>query len=389
MEYLISLTVICVAVIVFHFIGYPVFLFFVSIVARRPIDRSDDYPLVSLVVSAYNEANVIEEKIKNCLSLDYPENLLEVIIVADGSNDDTEEIVKRYEDLGITLLHEPERRGKSAAVNRGFAYAKGEIVVFSDANAFYYPDAIKKLARNFGDPNVGGVSGNKTVVASDAAVTKSEGIYWRYESAIKRMESSIGSTVGVVGEMIAVRRELFVPIPPHFINDDACIMLSIVKAGYRVIYASDAICWESSAQSMKEEVLRRKRINAGRFQFLFRPGLWPWNQPMVLFQFISHKLLRLLLPVFMIGALAGNAAVLVMPASPSSMRWLFLLQCGFYGLALVGWVGDVTGRKWRLPGVAYYVTRSSLTSLQGFVGYAVGKQTVLWEKARGRDMAVK
>jgi cellulose synthase/poly-beta-1,6-N-acetylglucosamine synthase-like glycosyltransferase len=383
----ISLTLLCVGFIGFHFFGYPLLLWSLARSRPRPVKQAPIEPAVSLIILAYNEETVIADKIKNSLDLKYPRERLEIIVVTDGSEDATPGIVEKFRPEGVTLLHSPERKGKGAAINRGVQAASGDILVFSDANAIYSADTIEKLARNFNDPEVGAVSGRKTVVQTQAAITQSEGFYWRYESAIKRMESLISSTVGVVGEMMSIRRELFRPIPPSVINDDFCLMHTVLRQGYRVIYEPDAVCWEVSAQNMKDENVRRRRINAGRFQVLFRPDLWPWNQPLVLFQLISHKFLRLLLPQFMLGAWLGNLAVLAMPSPPGAMVWLFIAQCLFYGCALLGWLGERKGRRWKIPAIVYYITSGALTSLDGLTRYLTGKQTVLWEKARREPLA--
>lgn len=380
--YLVALTAICLTILAYHYMGYPLFLALLSKVRKRPVTQGDITPPVSLVVLAYNEDAVISDKIRNCLLLDYPQDRLEIIVVTDGSEDSTPEIVRSYKGERVFLLHDPDRRGKSAAINRGVEEASGDILVFSDANAFYSVDALRKLIRNFNDLKVGAVSGRKTILGTQVAITRSEGLYWWYESIVKYMESNLSSTVGVVGEMMAIRRSLFTPIPTNVINDDAFMMQKVLRQDYRVIYEPEAVCWEVSAQSMEAEILRRQRINAGRFQLLLRVRLWPWNQPFVLFQLISHKFLRLFLPLFMIGALLGNGAAVVFLATPNLMRWLFVAQSAFYGLALLGWTGERLGRQWRVPMLAYYITGNSLTSVQGFLQYICGKQTVMWEKAR-------
>jgi len=376
------LTWAAVAVLAHVYVGYPALVAALARLRRRPAARGAGTPFVSLVIAAYQEESVIRDKIENSLQLDYPRQRLEILVVTDGSTDATPRLVAEYADRGVVLLHEPERRGKSAALDRAVERARGEVLLFSDANALYRPDAVRKLVRNFADPAVGGVSGRKTVVGSGGGVAASEGAYWRYESAIKRHESAIGSTLAVVGEMLALRRRLFEPIPAHIINDDAYLALRLLRAGHRVLYEPEAMSWEAGAVSVHEEAVRRRRIAAGRYQVLFSPrSLWPWRHPWALFQLVSHKLLRLLLPFFMLAALAGSAALVALGPRPASTG-LLVGQLAFYALAAAGWLAERAGWRAGPPALAYYVVRSNLAALQALAGYLGGTQTVLWTRAR-------
>lgn len=380
MDYILFLTWVCIAGLAYHYIGYPVVVFVASRLVPYRIRRDDIQPRVSLIVAAYNEASVMKQKLDNTLELDYPRERLEAIVVTDGSNDETANIVASYHDRGIILMHRPERAGKSAAINRAADQATGEILVFSDANAFYRKDALRNLVRNFQDSSVGCVSGKKTVQPTSASITKSEGSYWKYESFIKTCESRLGTTTAVVGEMMALRRELFSSIPAGIINDDAYLAHHTLRSGYRVIYEPDAVCWETSAQTMRDEVIRRRRINAGRFQLFFRFSLWPWNRPLAMFSLLSHKHLRLFLPVLMLGALAGNTAYVMLAPDPGLLIWALLAQVLVYASAIIGWLGERRQLRWKLPALSYYVVRASLTPLEGLWGFIRRTQTTLWEK---------
>ncbi|MEW5987481.1 MAG: glycosyltransferase family 2 protein [Chloroflexota bacterium] len=404
MTILTILTFLSLAAVGYVYLGYPIVLALLARLRSRPVDRALIFPTISLIIAAYNEAGVIGRKVANSLTLDYPQDKLQIIVVADGSSDETAAVVQPYQAQGVLLLHNRERRGKSAALNRGAAVATGEILVFSDANAFYLPDALQKLVRNFHDPAVGGVSGRKTIRDSEAAVSQSEGLYWRYESFIKAKESQIGSTTGVVGEMMAVRHQLFQPIPEQIICDDAYLAYSLLRQGHRVVYEPEAISWETSAATTQGEMTRRQNINAGRYQLFFRPRLWPWNNPLALFQLISHKFMRLLLPFFMLSGLLGNLMVVgrrregrgrnlqnqspnppILAPRPAALYLTLVGQLLFYGLALVGWLGERGGRRWKLPALAWYITSSNLASVNGLRRYLAGRQTVLWTKVeRGR-----
>ncbi len=387
-------TLLALAVLVYHYLGYPLLMAVWARVRPRPTPDGAYTPRVSLIIAAYNEAAVIGEKIANSLQLDYPADRLEIIVVTDGSTDETPNIVARYVAASdpVKLLHEPARRGKSAAINRAATHASGDVLLFSDANALYDAATVRLLARHFADPSVGGVSGKKGIQKSGAGLSESTGAYWRYESAIKRWESQTGATVAVVGEMMAVRRSLFVPIPGHMINDDAYLATDLLRRGHRVLYEPEAGCWETAALSTHDEVIRRRRINAGRYQLLFQPGLWPWHNPVALFQLVSHKFLRLLLPFFMIAALVGNLLALLRDGVGEReqgrerpfrlMQVTFWGQVAFYGLAVWGWLAERQQQRRKLPAIAYYVVSGNLSALQGFVRFIRGQQTVLWEKAR-------
>jgi cellulose synthase/poly-beta-1,6-N-acetylglucosamine synthase-like glycosyltransferase len=376
------LTWLFVGLCVYVYVGYPLLLALLAKFRANPPQQGDITPPVSLIIAAYNEEVVIAEKVENSLKLNYPAEKLQIMVVADGSNDSTPQIVEKYPDEQVVLLFSPERRGKSAALNRGVEQATGEILVFSDANAFYHADAIRHLVRNFNDPAVGCVSGRKTIVSSASSIGESEGLYWKYESFIKKAESRVHSSTGVVGEMNAIRREFFEAIPENIINDDAYLAFRVMQKGYRVLYESEAYSWETSALSTRDEVIRRQRINAGRYQLFFSPReLWPWNNRLVLFKLISHKFFRLLLPFFMFGAFLFNAAVLLFPDAPLIMSAVFLLQLMFYFLAFTGRLAEQSGRKFRLVKLAYYIVSSNEASVRGLIRYLRGKQSVLWEKA--------
>ena len=219
-------------------------------------------------------------------------------------------------------------------------------------------------------------------------MTESENTYWKYESFLKTHETGLGTTTAVVGEMIALRKEIFAPIPDGIINDDAYLALYTLRSGFRVIYEPEAVCWETSAQSMRDEVIRRRRINTGRFQLFFRIHWWPWKQPLALFSLISHKFLRLLLPVIMLGALLGNTGFVILATQPGLLGWILLGQVFFYTFALIGWINEHKQRHWKTPALAYYILRASFTPLPGFWGYISGKQTVLWEKVNRGNLSI-
>lgn len=378
------LTVFSLSLLAYHYLGYPGLLWLGSRLVPHPVAACAIDAPVSLIISAFNEQGVIEEKLRNALQTDYPH--LEIIVVTDGSDDATPPLVEGFADQGVRCLHQTERRGKAAAMNRAATEANGDILLFSDANAFYLPDAVGRISASFADPSVGCVSGKKTVRRKTAdgswsSVGEAEGFYWKYEAAIKRFESAIASTAGVVGEMLAVRRSSWRPIPAGVINDDFYTCLTIQKLGQRVIYEHNAISWELPSQSLADDLKRRQRITAGRFQALFHPGWWPWNRPLGLFMLVSHKLLRLLLPVLFVLAFGANLALIAGPALPTPLVLTLWAQLAFYALVVAGFVGDRLGTGWRLPSICYYIFAGNVGTVRGFMYFLSKEQGVLWEKA--------
>lgn len=379
------LTWLSIFLVAYVYVGYPLLIWLISKVRANPVKLDESFtPPVTLIIAAYNEKDVIAEKIKNSLELDYPAEKLQIIIAADGSDDGTPDIARSASnDPRISVLHEPERRGKGHALNRAVEHASGEFYIFSDANAFYQPDTIRKMVRNYADPAVGCVTGKKTVRSDAGGVADSEGVYWKYESFIKRCETRVLSTVGAVGEINSVRASLYKPIPSHIVLDDAFIAMRMMRAGYRVIYEPAAVSVETASLSQRDEIIRRQRNTSGRFQLMFMPSVtYPWRHPLALFMLTSHKFLRLLLPFFMIGAFVFNLLG-VITAPDNALLWLaFIGQCFVYGLALYGYWLDKRGKKQKIPRLFYYIVSSNGATLRGFVQFARGKESVLWERVQ-------
>jgi poly-beta-1,6-N-acetyl-D-glucosamine synthase len=382
MAVLIFLTWLFLGLTFYVYVGYPIIVGLWARLLSKPVERADITPHVSLIIPAYNEEAVISEKIENCLQLDYPSEQLEIIVVVDGSTDNTAAIAQRYTDQGVLVLVAPERRGKSTAINSGAQRATGTILIVSDSNAFYYPDALRKVVRNFNDPQVGGVSGTKVIRTSTGGATEAEGLYWKYEAFIKRAESQSGSTSGVIGAMNAIRKNIFEGIPEAIINDDFYMALMSMRQGYRVLYEPEAVLWGRPSLSIQDDVIRRRRMTAGRYQQMFMLHLWLGTGFANIFRLVSHKFLRLLLPFFMLGALLCNALVMLAPVRPGLLVVTLSVQLLIYGLAAVGYVAEKQGRKAKIPAAAYYIVSSNLASLRGLMRYLRREQTVLWEKAR-------
>lgn len=374
-----------IVLVVYVYIGYPALLWLLARFIQRPVRKGPTLQSVSLIIAAYNEEKVIEQKLLNSLELDYPQELLQIIVAADGSSDHTQAIAERYEEDRVLVLHTPERRGKCAAMNRAAEAATGEILVFSDANAFYYPNAIRELMANFADAEVGCVSGSKTVKAAASDVGKSEGAYWKYEAGIKRLESKLHSTIAVVGEMLALRRNLYTPIPEYIISDDAFLANCVLKLGKRVIYESAAVSWETPVTRMSDEVVRRQRISAARYRLLLDRSNWYWGNPLVLFMQFSHKFLRLMLPLLMLSALVFSLVAVVFFSGGLWLSLALIGQLCVYALALVGYYAEKAGRKLPLVGVIYYIVSGNWASILGLIRYMTGRQSVAWERVQRGD----
>lgn len=382
-----------IAIVFYTYAGYPLLL---ALLARAKPRRAavgqseDELPSVTLLVAAYNEQAVISDKIENSLALDYPRARLQILVVSDGSEDRTAEIVRGYAAQGVELAYDPVRRGKSAAISQGVSFARGEILVFSDANNMYAPTALRELAAPFADPTVGGVSGAKRIERGTSALGESEGLYWKYESLIKKLETRLGSCTGVAGEILAVRRGLFQAPPPNVINDDFYIALSLIRRGYRVVYAPRALSFERVSPTAQDEVARRARIVAGRYQALaLAPSLLTLRRPLVAWQVLSHKFLRPLVPFAMLGALLANLGALAVPGpaalGPLGLSFPFnwaamVAQLVFYALAVTG---RRVARSSKLSKALYlptFLVNSNWAAVIGLYRFATKQQTTLWQR---------
>jgi len=385
---------ICVIAFLWTYFGYPLFMY---LRARgkpsAPEATAGNLPTLTLLIPAHNEADVIRRKLNNCLALNYPRDRLEILVVDDGSSDGTADIVREFTARGVTLIEQPVRGGKMAAVNAGFASASGEIVVLSDASPSYESESLRILARRFADPTVGVVVGTLALWDAATAVAKPAGLYWRYEAALRRWESKTGSTVAVHGNMFAIRRNLFRPLRTGTINDEFSIAMEVLHQGHRVIYEPDAVSYDDASTTMSDEFNRRVRINAGRYQALFSAGYLQAPTPDLAFRLFSHKLLRPLTPVLMLLILLTNLLLVLFGQPPSgNVTTDFLLlrgwwgalvllgQFAFYGLALLGWAAEQQGRHHRLLNVIYFFVSSNLAALVGLWRWARGTQDVTWQK---------
>ena len=383
--------------ILYVYLGYPLILAGLARLRRKPVEYPIYLPKVTILIAAHNEQAVIASKLENTLALDYPLENLQIIVAADGSEDRTAEVVKSFEPRGVELSYQPERRGKMAAINRAMAEVRHELVLFSDANNLYDRETLRELVKPFSDPSVGGVSGSKKILGSGDGLTKADGLYWRYESYIKEQETRLGSCTGVSGEILAVRRNLYQAPPDGAINDDFFIALGILRQGYRLVYRPQARSFEASSLNESDEAVRRSRIVAGRYQVMGKSvQLLPWKNPLLVWQIISHKFMRPLVPFAMILAFITNLLALLLPSVSPTNTLLFLsppypiiflsLQCAFY---LLAWIGNRLKGK-RLIGKLLYIptflVNSNLSALRGLIAFLAGGQTVLWQRVGRREI---
>jgi poly-beta-1,6-N-acetyl-D-glucosamine synthase len=385
-----------VVFILYTYIGYPLMLPLLARFRPEKLKFPAIEPSVTLLIAAYNEEAVIAKKLENSLALVYPRSKLQILVAADGSDDHTAEIVKSYAAQGIELNHNSLRRGKMAAINRALSQARHEIVLFSDANNMYDPQVVREIVAPFSDPKVGAVSGAKIVLAGESALGQPEGLYWKYESFIKKHESRLGSIMGVSGEILAVRRSYLEPCPENIINDDFYIALRLIQQGYQVVYAPTARSFEPVSLTAKDEITRRARISAGiiQLQAMGREAL-PNNQPLRLWQFWSHKLGRTLIPIGMIGAFLGNLIAVVSPrrgvkrslwnlAFP--FNWMiFIVQIVFYGLALAGNYREPKTKLGKILYLPTFLVNSNLAALIGLFRFLTRRQSVLWKRVARRE----
>lgn len=375
--------------VVYTYLGYAALLWILIPLRRwwapRPsieVPDDEELPPVTLLTAAYNEADIIEEKLDNIRALDYPSDKLEVVFVTDGSTDDTPEILRNAPD--VRLLHRDERAGKIAAMHRGMEHVDTPIVVFSDANAMLNAEALRNLVRHYQDPLVGAVAGEKRVRAvGDDATGAGEGLYWRYESILRRLDDALYSVVGGSGELFSVRTALFRPVPPNTILDDFMLMHRIASDGYRVAYAPDAYAIENPSASLADEMERKIRIAAGGFQSIVRLAdlFNPLRHGVLTFQFVSHRVLRwTLAPAVLPLLLLSNAALAV--GLGGIYSWLLAGQGLFYGAALYGGWTHTNRRGPAALYAPFYFIMMNWAVYRGFVRYVRGRQSVRWTKAR-------
>jgi cellulose synthase/poly-beta-1,6-N-acetylglucosamine synthase-like glycosyltransferase len=374
-----------VLVVWYAYVGYFVVLAVLDLFRGKEAVRQDDesLPTVSLVISAYNEEGVIAEKLRNSLALDYPEELLEIVVVSDGSQDATQGIVGSYADQGVVLRHYEGHIGKTACLNRAVPEVKGEIVVFSDANSQYDRHALRHLVKRFADARIGWVTGRTEYIsaAGDRALSTA-GLYSRIERSLKVLESRIGSCVGADGAIFAIRKSLYRPLKDYDINDFV-IPAKIIQQGFRGVLVEDAYCVERAAGSVSGEFVRHVRITARSLRAIFTHSslLNPFRYPLFSFELVSHKLMKFLVPFALPVALVFNGLIVAMGAGPFYIVTLSL-QVVFYALWLAGWLKVPVPFLSRPASVVVTFCTVNLAILLGWIKYFRGETFTTWATGR-------
>ena len=370
--------------ILYCYFGYPLCLRVVTKVFARPVRKEKMQPSISVILSVHNEEDVIQKKIENLLDLDYPKTKLEILIGSDGSDDKTNAIVKSLKSRKVKLFEFTERRGKMLTLNDLVKHAKNEVLVFTDARQKFDKDAVQQLVNNFADNKVGCVSGELMFSTKEGSTSKGINLYWNYEKFLRSQESQIHSMLGATGAIYAMRKELYVPIPVNVVLDDMYVPLKVIEKGYRAIFDGSAKAYDEIAESPKEEYRRKARTLYGNYQiFGIFPNLFnPFTSP-VAFQLFSHKLLRVLVPIFMVLLVFVNYFLIW-----HAFYYLtFLCQLIFYTMAVIGAYTryekeGILGKIARVCYIPYVFCLLNFSALVGLLRYVNSSQEITWQKAR-------
>jgi cellulose synthase/poly-beta-1,6-N-acetylglucosamine synthase-like glycosyltransferase len=380
-------------IIVYTYVGYGILLFLIIKIRRffkigNKVATNASYePQVTLFITAYNEKDYVTAKMKNTLELEYPKEKMNIIWVTDGSDDGTPDLLKGYPHT--TVHHLNERNGKIGAMNRGMGFVKTPIVIFSDANTNLGKESIRRIVNLFGNPKVGCVSGEKRIInkESDVASGAGEGIYWKYESALKKWDAELYSVVGAAGELFAIRTKLYQHVEKDTLLDDFMISLRVAQDGYTIQYDPEAYAIETASANVKEELKRKIRISAGGIQSIvrLRSLLNIFKYGTLSFQYISHRVLRwsltplcLVLLIPLLSIIAVNEGVFSFKLYPI----LFWLQVLFYAAALLGWFLENRETRIKILFIPYYFFIMNLSVVLGFFRYMKKSQSVNWERAK-------
>ncbi len=366
--------------ILFAYVGYSVSIVLIELFVRRPLQRRDIEPMVTFLITAYNEERNLAAKLDQTLHLDYPADKLEVIVASDGSTDRTDEVVRSFADRGVRLVRVEGRVGKTETQNQAVRQAAGEIIVFSDATTRYERQAIRKIVRNYADPAVGAVSGRYEYYnPTGASIGVGTVLFWKYENFIKRKQTRIYTITGCCGCIYSVRRCAYEALPPDIISD-LCEPLKVLEKGYRIVFEPEAIAYEETTEHAKEEFSMRVRVAVrGMRGLLFMRKLFnPLRYGFVSYQLFSHKVMRWLVPLFMIVGLAANALLLERPL----YRGAFALQAALYLAAGAG----LFAARWKvrlLPlSLPLYFVTVNIAALAAMLRVLRGYRAVTWETVR-------
>jgi cellulose synthase/poly-beta-1,6-N-acetylglucosamine synthase-like glycosyltransferase len=383
---------ICFILCVYTYVGYGILLYLLVLLKRmvkgKPqrmeLPADSQLPDVAFMVCAYNEQDVVEMKMQNIRELDYPKDKLHVIWVTDGSSDNTNEYLKAYPD--VELVFSPERRGKTAALNHGLSKVTSDITVMTDANTMVNREAIREIVRCMQDPQVACVAGEKRVLSRHEGeiAAEGEGLYWKYESTLKRLDSELYSAMGAAGELNAIRTKLYEPMPEAALLDDFVMSMKMVEQGYKIAYTSYAYAMEYGSANLEEESKRKRRIAAGGLQssWWLRSMMNPFKNFVVAFQFVSHRVLRWsITPIAMMALIPLNVALVMMKAG-TAYTIVWILQILFYLAAFGGYLLEQRGRKNKLLYVPYYFLFMNINVFHGMHYLRTHQGGGTWEKAK-------
>ncbi len=366
------------ALVAYTYVGYPALLGILARIRPKPLLRAATQPSVSLIIAAHDEESCIRQKLENSLALDYPRDKMEILVASDASTDRTNEIVAEFAEQGVRLNAVSERRGKSYAQNRTVEMATGEVLVFSDANSMYEPDAVAKLVRNLADESVGYVSGELRYHKPRSAIGAGEGVYWRYETWIKRKESETGNIINGNGAIYAVPRRYFVPVPDHT-GADLWLPLTQIRKGLRTVHEPEAVAYEETALTAADEYGRKHRSVARVLHALTEHAsvLNPFRYGLTSVKLLSHRYLRYVVPYPIAALLLVNLFLL----SSAFFRITLALQLAFYAAALVGAWLQKKGKRSIVFYVPYYFCVVNLAAVRGALRFLRGERVQVWEKA--------
>lgn len=365
----------------YTYVGYPILLVVLSLLRPRVVLRTEWTPRVTLIITAYNEEQALAAKLENSLALDYPESLLEVMVVSDCSSDRTDEIARAFGRRGVRLHRQSQRLGKTAAQNAAVEQASGEIIVFSDATTFYQKNVLRTMMPNFADPTVVSVTGRLIYTDSTrSSVGHGARSYWGYESFLRQHESYIRSLIGVCGCLYAVRRTAYKPLY-HEACSDFVIATKMVEQGLRAVYEPTAVCTEETNVQANKELSTRVRIITQTFADLWRNRAMmnPMTSGFYAVQLLSHKVMRYLVPLFLIAILATSAVL-----AARSMCFVFILaaQIGLYIAAGLAGLLERTGQHSRLLAIPHYFVLGNLASVIAFYQFLRGERYIRWDPIR-------
>jgi len=372
-------------ILIYTYLGYGVVISIMAFLKRtfskQVRQEQNFYPEVTLVVPAYNEEDFIQTKVENSLALNYPKGRLKLLFVTDGSTDGTTDILRKA--LGLKVIHSDQRGGKTAALNRAMQFVETEVVVFNDANTLLAPDAIQKMAQHYSDPKVGGVSGEKQVIIKneDGTSAHGEGLYWKYESFLKKKDAEVYSVMGAAGELISFRSALVDHLDEDVILDDFMMTFSVINKGFKVDYLPEVRAVETASANIHEELKRKTRISAGGWQAMSRlPQLLKfWKTPLLSFMYISHRVLRWSISAFLLPLIVLLNVFLLSEGSVYGL--VFIGQVLFYTLAFIGFKQQDSSKPSKVFFVPFYFVLMNYAVCAGFFKFLKGSQSSIWERS--------